>query len=706
VRLKAISIAGFRGFAIPASFDLDANAVIIAGVNGSGKTSLFDAILWALTGSIGRLSNEPDDVISRYSPSGEARVELILEQDGATVTVVRRFETAMHLTVESSEYGSSAGSAAETMLIDLIWPDAKSAAQPNEALSRSLTRAMYLQQDVVREFIEADKEEERFEVVSELVGLGRVTELQHQLESSRTAWSRATNTLERELEPLRSQMKSLDQRLQRLTGTNLPTLDVEAFRRWANEIAAIFHDKPMPYLRAPTVEGLENVLTELQGRLRLCERKAAAIERLLSHLRTPVPQSAPTEPLAVAVHTTELIVAAASEQLRVAQEGAAGERRRQAELHDQTESYRALAQLAMRHLGEKCPVCDQPYDRAATRARLEDVLGSAQELQVSGPPGSVQAAASGLEIAQRELAAAQAALRDAERVKSAHDLWASLRDELARDSGLEVTDALDSFAERELTSLKLVAASIQQLRKTGESFSLHLARGAELAQRSAIEDELATLRQDVAAREDEHVARSKTTDLGNSLLVGLRSAGTKIVASELSRIEPLLQRIYATVDPHPSFRAVNFLTRTSRGHGRLWTSIADAAEQVTVEDPGVVLSSSQLNVLAVSTFLALSLAVETLPLQVVALDDPLQSLDTVNLLGLADLLRRVRASRQVIVSTHDERLAELLALKLRPVVLGDRTRIVRLDAWTRTGPDVDQSDVHFDRVPLKLLASA
>jgi len=103
-----------------------------------------------------------------------------------------------------------------------------------------------------------------------------------------------------------------------------------------------------------------------------------------------------------------------------------------------------------------------------------------------------------------------------------------------------------------------------------------------------------------------------------------------------------------------------------------WTALTDEAESKTVTDPSVVLSSSQLNVLAVSTFLALNLAIDSLPLQIVALDDPLQSLDTVNLLGLADLLGRVGASRQVIVSTHDSRLASLLSRKLRPTE-GTRT---------------------------------
>jgi len=150
--------------------------------------------------------------------------------------------------------------------------------------------------------------------------------------------------------------------------------------------------------------------------------------------------------------------------------------------------------------------------------------------------------------------------------------------------------------------------------------------------------------------------RNATGDLAAQFINALRTANSAVVTKQLQRIEPLLQRIFVTVDPHPSFRVVSFLTKTVRGHGRLWTTLDDVCGEVTVQDPALVLSSSQLNVLAVAIFLSLNLAIPTLPLQLVALDDPLQSLDTVNLLGLADLLRRVKANRHVIISTHDDRL--------------------------------------------------
>lgn len=81
-----------------------------------------------------------------------------------------------------------------------------------------------------------------------------------------------------------------------------------------------------------------------------------------------------------------------------------------------------------------------------------------------------------------------------------------------------------------------------------------------------------------------------------------------------------------------------------------------------------VLSSSQMNALAVSIFLSLNLGTTALPLDMVVLDDPLQSLDDVNLLGVSDLLRRIKDRRQLFVSTHDVRFSHLLQRKLRPTV--------------------------------------
>ncbi|MDA8398622.1 MAG: AAA family ATPase [Actinomycetota bacterium] len=707
MRLTGLIISGFRGFPEPVTLDLDADAVIVSGVNGSGKTSMFDAILWALTGSIGRLRGEPKDVVSAYSPTGEARVELQLQRDGVPIRVVRRFDGDHHLSVTADGGETTIEAAAETTLVELLWPDAKSAPNPGEALSQSLTRATYLQQDVVRQFVEADDEQDRFRVVGELVGVGRITELQKQLESSKRSWSLATTAREKEIDPLRGEHTSLVERLRRLGTADAPMFESAALSDWVTQTEHVVPDINAVELRTQTSEAVDRALGVIAARQRRVERTVGALERVHDHLMSPPPEPAPTEPFRERVESSTEAIAQASEQLRDAQEAAATARRQQAELQDQAESLRTLAALALRHLGESCPVCSQQYDHEETRARLEAMVASSNTPPIQVPIDGVQAAAAAHEQAQRELAVDQAALRSAEQSQVAREQWRQGLAALAVDLGLDLEGDVESEVVRRLATVQDEIAQLQYLHTAGEDFSLKLARMAEQTQRSEIENQLAALRGEIAAREVEQSARTRTAELASELLVGLRTASRAIVTDELERISQPLQRIYSAVEPHPSFRAVRFLTGVARNQGQVWTALLDEVEGKEIQRPSVVLSSSQLNVLAVCTFLSLNLAIETLPLQVVALDDPLQSLDTVNLLGLADLLRRVRATRQVIISTHDERLADLLARKLRPVAgSAARTRLIRLDAWSRSGPVVDQRDIPLDPLPLKLVAAS
>ena len=73
-----------------------------------------------------------------------------------------------------------------------------------------------------------------------------------------------------------------------------------------------------------------------------------------------------------------------------------------------------------------------------------------------------------------------------------------------------------------------------------------------------------------------------------------------------------------------------------------------------------------------------------------------------NLLGLTDLLRRLRGRRQLIISTHDDRLAGLLERKLRPLATPERTIALWLDAWDRSGPVVIPREVPRDERKLRL----
>ena len=173
-----------------------------------------------------------------------------------------------------------------------------------------------------------------------------------------------------------------------------------------------------------------------------------------------------------------------------------------------------------------------------------------------------------------------------------------------------------------------------------------------------------------------------------------------MVASQLKEVESVLQRVYATIDPHPAFSAVRFLSRISRGRGHLATTINDPDLDLSSHSPETILSSSQINALAVSVFLSFNLGVPSIPIEATILDDPLQSLDDVNLLGLIDLLRRAKENRQLVISTHDTRFGQLLQRKLRPIRNGQRTLVIEFTDWHREGPVFEtwEIEAEMDRV--------
>jgi hypothetical protein len=98
VRLESLEIAGFRGIAAPLRLSLDAGFVVFSGRNGSGKSTVCDAIEFALTGSVSKYSaaKEDGENLSDYlwwrgrlaAPERYVRLN-ILKDDGTRLEIAR-----------------------------------------------------------------------------------------------------------------------------------------------------------------------------------------------------------------------------------------------------------------------------------------------------------------------------------------------------------------------------------------------------------------------------------------------------------------------------------------------------------------------------------------------------------------------------------------------------------------------------------------
>ena len=714
MRLARLAVEGFRGLASATEIDLDANAIVVIAANGQGKTSIFDAVLWGLTGTIPRLGDDPE-VVCLYSASGQARVEIELRGEDGLVRVIRSHDGARsRLTLELGGQ-SFRDDGAESRLHEVLWPDAVFAPDANSALTTTLTRSVYLQQDVVGQFIDGDSPRERFEAVSELVGAGRVTELTLSLESAKRAWSTQTNRQDQELESLRTRLAEAQARLDSLS--SLGGVDQAAIAdQWgswwqrARQIEDVVEgDVPeAASAEAPTV--LELAVKRLGARRLAVGRRVSLAEDLDAEIEQRAETSKvaydPAE-LTKQAEVVEAQLGRLSEALTAAEKEAAEQRRRQVERREREEELRALAELAIRHLEGACPVCGQEHDAEKTKRHLEELIG-ADEGRPSTPhdAGAVNALATEVERARLELSETRSKLSEAEAEARARKHWETERARRLAELEISATDTASAHAELRKLAQKLRGGveEIDALQAEGERLALGVAGLGERARRGEYEDQVKRTEVELGSKEAAIEARRQSGERAGRILDALREASSSVVAAQLRRVEPLLQRIYATVDPHPSLRDISLALSTSRGRGHLDTPLDDAQRPVSASLPGAILSSSQLNALAVSVFLALNLGVPTIPLGAAMLDDPLQSLDDVNLLGLIDLLRRTKDRRQLIVSTHDSRFGRLLARKLRPVSPDQRTLVITLADWGRDGPTITQGESPRDSEVIRIAA--
>jgi hypothetical protein len=238
---------------------------------------------------------------------------------------------------------------------------------------------------------------------------------------------------------------------------------------------------------------------------------------------------------------------------------------------------------------------------------------------------------------------------------------------------------------------------IERLLGEVETLTLDVARLAAQARRAELEREMLEVRASISDRQRSARVREEARSLSGRIIDGLRVSTEAFVDERLKSMAPLLQAIYDSIDPHPTLQNVRLLSRMFGGRGRLDAEVSDPDQpRVLTTSPPLILSSSQSNALAVAIFLTLNLTTPNAPLASLLMDDPLQSLDRINLLGLVDVLRRTAPTRQLIVATHDDAFGQLLARKLRPARQGSRTIVIRLGGWSRSGPTVEMSSIEPD----------
>lgn len=130
---------------------------------------------------------------------------------------------------------------------------------------------------------------------------------------------------------------------------------------------------------------------------------------------------------------------------------------------------------------------------------------------------------------------------------------------------------------------------------------------------------------------------------------------------------PLINAIYRKIDPHPDYKEIEFECDFGENKPRLQIYTKDSKGIKNI--PSLYFSTAQVNILSLSIFLARALKTtdnEGNSVDCIFIDDPIQSMDSINILSFIDLFRGITFSldKQLIVSTHEENFHLLLKKKI------------------------------------------
>ena len=712
-----LTIEGFRGFADPTTLSFDASAVLLWGPNGSGKTSIFDAIQWLLAGSVPRLDSyrlrKNDEYLTNSYRSGSpARVEALFQAGDAVLRAIRRGTSAAS-TLEVFHNGiETSGSAAEAVLSAYLIRD-------NAPLREVLYSSALLQQDDLRQLLRT-KPDERYRQLQRILGLEVLDQFERFSVARKSAAKEEVRAAQSALDRARAALGRHHDELQTSTVQVEKATDTSVVQELLDRVAAQVAGQILisaEVRRADALGSLGAAAIAVAG-------NTARAVALLTDLPTELPEAREADAESLRAQALE-----ASEAVSRATRAAALARAARDAAGDAQDAITRLAASALPLLPElaeqiPCPVCETlivPTDVSARlRARVAGAgaLVAAQEAVAVAEAELVRAEMVASQVADLQVALAEAS-RTRERVlrnlSEATTLLAQLQASgqpvrvtaaLLTPPGAEPSPSTDStnaevshyydswIAAREdvVTTLQSVSAVVQAITNAVDEASRQLTMSRLAAERSAAlprqREAIIQAEARVTAAQALYEAARRRENAASALSAGATESAKQLFRDRFATLEPLMNNIYARLDPHPAFTRLAFDVQTYRSKGTANATVVDEERGIIV-NPMLIFSSAQANIVVLAAFLALGWAAGSRGLPFVLLDDPLQALDDVNVLGFSDLARHLRRQRQLVVATHEERFAALLERKLHGRQPGEELIIHRFVGYGRNGPRIE-----------------
>ena len=706
----SLAIEHFRGFNSATLIPLNASAVIVAGANGRGKTSLFDAIQWLVSGRIERLEElryrKEEHIVNHYAPPGsKAKVicKLKIDSFSELATVTRIGDSNSSILEIQANGATIVGEKAETWLRKEL---GKSDLE-KDAFNREFLSAGLLQQDVVREFLLASPAE-RHQILSRMLGISVVSEFVTNLDESMKAISGWVKELNSDVRKTRDSVNEVERQIKeivtRIESSPLLAGAMEELLNKASELG-------LRFLLEQYTDDLESSVKPFASQLKQCgqllTKLVESTDILYSNMRE--------KPTGV---IDELLERSSKLEKQIESEKSLLEADRNIEMtllkkvrdiRSKTDTLRQIASLAIPLLTDHCPVCQQKIDPAHVKKHLESVVADQTELLEA--ERSHKRIEESISTRERKLLELRANYNNTIAAKKDLEEW-EMRFNLLFNELVRVGQSLgrigyvvpigDSVsASKWLPTLKAwVGENIDKLASlemTAENLSAAQSVSTEHSRLNRAKQELDHLQSQQTEKEKTLEMATRSLTDRRFLLQIAKEKEVEVVEEIFNELQPVVQDLFSRLAPHPTFRQLSISHELYYGKGTSIPRAVDPLYSLEV-NPNIVFSSAQANVAAICYFLALAFSSSTTDFGFVLLDDPLQSMDDVNILGLSDLCRFLRKEKQLIIATHEDRLSNLLLRKLTSRDEPFQTLKLDFRAWNSQGPIIREEQIGLTTV--------
>lgn len=646
MRLSYLEICGFRGYRKTLRIEFADGHTIIDGRNGCGKSTIFDAVEFALTGTIAKYGDAKADreTIADYiwwtgqrSAPAEHYVELGF-RDGSEELSVRRTRL------------SDADPKALDIILDRLCD--RSVAQKSPLAQ--LCASSIIRDEHIAAFSLDLKEAERYALLYNAIGASDADALCDRAAGIAAIVRRRTQALEKEVEAANQEISSAARRLDEI--------------------------------RAMLVE--ETALAEATARLQAITDNAVAADQLAGPAREAIAER--SRQLEELISLERAWIGAAAERDRLVKLDAAFADALAAKMRadivladlagndvpiDNSEKLslqaRNLSSLVVmgRALGlheGHCPLCASKRTDAEFQQGLRFAEDLAKELDNKA-----------VEQVERERARSAA---QAEAVRAARALE-------QYEADLQTTKGrIHEFARR----LSLVGLTdennLEALRGRQESLRMELEllredlRIIETLQLNASLERAVRAESDAKKlyeRAEERLGRARRSESrAQALHDAARRAAGETLNRRLERVLPLMAELYRRLRPHPVWNDIEYKVR---GDVRRFLRLQVGDEL----NPQFMFSSGQRRATGLAFLLSVNLSLTWSRWQSIMLDDPVQHIDDFRSIHLAEVMAQLAGSgRQIVCAIEDAALADLLCRRLPIERPGQAKRIT-------LGPDLD-----------------